>query len=336
MSPKAHEPRRLASLGGGRAEAERAPLTPRSVRGYVDSSAFVTIWANDLDAVPATLLASEDRSPSRRHAHRAKRKLPGDAPGGALGQVVVKHVLRYKQHDIELSEGKFVVGRAGSCQLSLDDPLVSRHHAELTVSGERVIVQDLGSRNGVKVNGALIHEPCTIKDKDHIMIGGQELIYLVRRENMGDTLVQPSTQRVPTFGLLGILADKAFTLGRAEEAERLLNDLLEQVLGDLEAGREVKPELFERATEYALRLAAATGGARWVEYIFRAYASIRRPCPAGIVDELYSVVRRVDRINLSALRTYIEVLRDSSATLGPAERFLVSRIEGLERLVAAK
>jgi hypothetical protein len=248
----------------------------------------------------------------------------------------VKHVLRYKHHDIELSEGTFVIGRAASCQLSLDDPLVSRHHAQLTVEGEQVSVEDLGSRNGVKVNGELINGRYQVKDKDQLLIGGQELRYMSRRENMGDTLIQPATQRVPTFGLLGILADKAFALGRADEAERLLSDLLEQVLGDLEAGREVKPDLFERSTEYGMKLAAATGNWRWVEYLFRAYGSQRRPCPAGIVDELYTLVRRIERVNLGALRTYIDVLRENSGTFGPTERFLLSRLEGLERLVAAK
>ena len=248
----------------------------------------------------------------------------------------MKHVLRYQHHDIELSEGKFVIGRAATCQLSLDDPLVSRHHAQLTVDGDAVSVEDLGSRNGVKVNGELIRGRYAVQDRDQIVIGGQELKYLARKENMGDTLVQPATQRVPTFGLLGILADKAFALGRADEAERLLTELLDQVLNDLEAGREVKPELFERSSDYAMKLASATGSARWIEYIFRVFASVRRPCPAGIVDELYSLVRRVERVNIGALRTYIEVLRENSGTLGPAERFLVSRIEGLERLVAAR
>ena len=248
----------------------------------------------------------------------------------------MKHVLRYKHHDIELSEGKFGIGRAATSQLSLDDPLVSRHHAQLTVEGDLVTIEDLGSRNGVKVNGALIHGRYTVQDKDHIVIGGQELRYLARRENIGDTLIQPSTQRVPTFGLLGILADKAFALGRADEAERLLTELLEQVLTDLEAGREVKGELFERSADYAMKLASATGNWRWVEYLFRVFGTVRRPCPAGIVDELYSLVRRVERVNLGALRTYIDVLRENSGTMGPAERFLVSRLEGLERLVAAR
>ena len=42
--------------------------------------------------------------------------------------------LRYLQHDLELSEGQFAVGRNASCQLSLDDPLVSRRHALLSVA----------------------------------------------------------------------------------------------------------------------------------------------------------------------------------------------------------
>jgi hypothetical protein len=43
----------------------------------------------------------------------------------------------------------------------------------------------------------------------------------------------------------------------------------------------VKAELFERSTEYAMNLASAPGSARGVEYIFRAFASVRRPCQPG-------------------------------------------------------
>ena len=57
--------------------------------------------------------------------------------------------LRYLQHDLELNEGEFVVGRNASCQLSLDDPLVSRRHALFGVLPDQVTIEDLGSRNGV-------------------------------------------------------------------------------------------------------------------------------------------------------------------------------------------
>jgi hypothetical protein len=36
------------------------------------------------------------------------------------------------------------------------------------------------------------------------------------------------------------------------------------------------------------------------------------------------------------LREYIEGLRELSGNLGPADRFLLNRLEGLERLAAAK
>ena len=64
--------------------------------------------------------------------------------------------LRYMNHDLELNEGEFVVGRNASCQLSLDDPLVSRRHATFIVHADAVTVEDLGSRNGVSVNGERI------------------------------------------------------------------------------------------------------------------------------------------------------------------------------------
>src|SRR4030088_2857701 len=64
--------------------------------------------------------------------------------------------LRYLQHDLELSEGQFAVGRNATCQLSLDDPLVSRRHALLIVAKDGVTIEDLQSRNGVIVNGQRI------------------------------------------------------------------------------------------------------------------------------------------------------------------------------------
>ena len=68
----------------------------------------------------------------------------------------MRYRLRYLQHDLELSEGEFAVGRNASCQLSLDDPLVSRRHAILQVSGSTVTIEDLQSRNGVLVNNKRI------------------------------------------------------------------------------------------------------------------------------------------------------------------------------------
>ena len=96
--------------------------------------------------------------------------------------------LRYLQHDFELTEGQFAVGRNASCQLALDDPLVSRRHALFAVRNATVVVEDLGSRNGVIVNGERIERPHALSAGDRVLIGSQELILIVeaRGESRGD------------------------------------------------------------------------------------------------------------------------------------------------------
>jgi predicted component of type VI protein secretion system len=89
--------------------------------------------------------------------------------------------LRYLQHDLELSEGQFAVGRNATCQLSLDDPLVSRRHALLAVTDDRVTIEDLQSRNGVLVNGKRIAARVDLQVGDRILIGAQELTLLQGR-----------------------------------------------------------------------------------------------------------------------------------------------------------
>lgn len=248
----------------------------------------------------------------------------------------MKHSLRYNNQDIELPRGEFVIGRAANCQLSLDDPLVSRNHATLTVGPDGVVVADLGSRNGVRVNGDRIEGKRALAHGDQVSIGSQDMTVMFRRELAVDTLLQAPTVRAATFGLLGILADKALAMGRGEEAEKLLSDQLEQLLADAQRGVNVAPETIERAAHYALKLSLATGNGRWVDFIFRVYSAAGRTCPGPVVDELYTVLRKVKAVNLSVLRDYLQGLRELSGTLGPADRFLVSRLEGLERLAAAK
>ena len=157
-----------------------------------------------------------------------------------------------------------------------------------------------------------------------------------RRDLAADTLIQAPTQRAATFGLLGILADKALAMGRGEEAEKLLFEQLDQLLVDAQRGVTVAAETVERATEYALKLSVATSNGRWVDYIFRLYGAVGRTCPGPVVDELYTVLRKVKAVNLTVHRDYLLSLRELSASLGPADRFSLSRLEGLERLAASK
>jgi Protein of unknown function (DUF3662)/FHA domain len=62
------------------------------------------------------------------------------------------------------------IGRLPECTIVLNDPNVSRRHAEVKRRGSEVVVADLGSTNGTKVNGAQVKER-VLEEGDEITVG---------------------------------------------------------------------------------------------------------------------------------------------------------------------
>ncbi|HEY3498952.1 MAG TPA: hypothetical protein VGK73_29880, partial [Polyangiaceae bacterium] len=164
------------------------------------------------------------------------------------------------------------------------------------------------------------------------LVGGSEFAFSARARDPGaDTLVQAPTLRLPAFGVIGPLTDKALALGRSDEAERLVGPQLDQLLVDAFAGRKVEQQVLDRGCEYALKLASATGQQRWVDVVFRLHRALLRLPNGAVVEELYAVSRRIRQPNWAEFRQYLTALRERGSELGPADRFLFSRLEGLER-----
>lgn len=57
------------------------------------------------------------------------------------------------QPDIALGDDVMVVGRDPTCDLQMSAPQVSRLHCLLLPSGNELRVRDLGSTNGLRING---------------------------------------------------------------------------------------------------------------------------------------------------------------------------------------
>jgi hypothetical protein len=86
--------------------------------------------------------------------------------------------------ELDLVGPVVTIGRSSECQISLDDPLVSRVHAQITLGDAGALVRDLGSRNGVRVNGHLIAGETPLTHKDRLRLGTQDLVFLtVRNES---------------------------------------------------------------------------------------------------------------------------------------------------------
>jgi adenylate cyclase len=59
---------------------------------------------------------------------------------------------------VQIGRAALIVGRSGAADVTLDDTSVSRHHARLQAVDGRLMVTDLGSRNGTSVNGVWVRE----------------------------------------------------------------------------------------------------------------------------------------------------------------------------------
>lgn len=74
--------------------------------------------------------------------------------------------------------GTLIVGRDPVCEISEQtDPLLSRRHAAFTADARDVLVRDLGSRNGILVNGVKMPES-KLRNGDVVQIGHLQVRYV--------------------------------------------------------------------------------------------------------------------------------------------------------------
>ena len=108
--------------------------------------------------------------------------------------------LRYRQALITLRAGKLYLGRSPECELAISDPAVSRRHARLWVSPMQIVIEDLGSQNGVYVNGTRIQGPCELVAGDRLRICSHELELVNAFE---ETELEPNRYRITGDTLSG-------------------------------------------------------------------------------------------------------------------------------------
>jgi hypothetical protein len=76
----------------------------------------------------------------------------------------------------ELGKRRMVIGRSKDCDIKIEDPNVSRRHAEVRREGPAYWLIDLGSTNGTDVNGRRAQRT-KLKDGDRILMGATALIF---------------------------------------------------------------------------------------------------------------------------------------------------------------
>src|SRR5690606_31497194 len=81
--------------------------------------------------------------------------------------------LKLQDMRFPLRLGETLLGRSPYCSIVLNDNLVSRQHAVVHVTRDGLYIEDLGSRNGTRVNRALVTGQHPLYPGDRIQIGQQ-------------------------------------------------------------------------------------------------------------------------------------------------------------------
>jgi signal transduction histidine kinase/pSer/pThr/pTyr-binding forkhead associated (FHA) protein len=84
----------------------------------------------------------------------------------------------------QLEDEEVIIGRDTTCQVCFEDRTLSRQHARILVNGDNLTIEDLGSVNGVLVNGVRLSSS-ELKVDDRLTLGNVEL------------LVRPATDDTP-------------------------------------------------------------------------------------------------------------------------------------------
>jgi hypothetical protein len=79
-----------------------------------------------------------------------------------------------ERHDLD--KQRIVLGRSRECDIQISDPNVSRRHAEFRREGGAFWLVDLGSTNGVDVNGRRQHRT-KLRNGDRVTIGTTEFVF---------------------------------------------------------------------------------------------------------------------------------------------------------------
>jgi signal transduction histidine kinase len=148
------------------------------------------------------------------------------------------------------------IGRSPEADVRLDDPLVSGEHARVEREGDRVVLRDLGSRNGTWVNGARVGE-AELRAGDHLTIGSVGLVVSEEDGKTSSSVIRIALAEVGERALdRSRPEDRRLALvWRAGEEINRLDDrgaILSVVRGLLE-------QAFEPARAHVLEAAAPSG-----------------------------------------------------------------------------
>lgn len=281
---------------------------------------------------------------------------------------MARYRLRFLLQEFDLPPGETILGRSPDCRVTIEDPLVSRQHARVVLRGDEAILEDLGSRNGVRVNGRPIKGSIALSDGDRIRIGTQELVFcrfsasneqvskrtgFLRHcgrcrtpypEEMGtcpncgasdvadeETLsgMFGESRQNWTLQLLVEVLEKALSLHRDTDAERILRRAASNVDERLALGDPLDAKQLDSLAECAARLSEVQKTAHWMRWTVDVYARLARVPKGSFFEKMASLPAAEQQSLKASLQALWAAVREGDRPLTDDESAAVQRLQAL-------
>ncbi len=239
---------------------------------------------------------------------------------------MARYRLRFLLQEFDLPRGATILGRSSDCHVTIEDPLVSRRHARIVLTGDHAVLYDLESRNGVKVNGQPVKHSIELVDGDRLRIGTQELVFC-RVADMPESPSKttgflrhcarcrmpypqeagacptcggtealdeetlsgrfgPAAQQVWSAQLFLEVLGRAMSLGRYEDVHRILQRATIQVEERLAIGDSLDEPSLAKLALEALNASLALRDPTWGLWVVQTYRRVMSVMPEDVVEKL--------------------------------------------------
>jgi len=274
--------------------------------------------------------------------------------------------LRFLLQEFDLPPGDTLIGRSPECQITIEDPLISRQHGRIIVQGGVATFVDLGSRNGSRVNGRPVGDPVLLVDGDRVRLGAQELVFLkvdsdprairatgaMRLCSRCKTPFPEGPQSCPHCGhsitavteedtvsgigvpvrrgwilqMLGEVLERALRTEKLSEADRLLKRAAEETEDRLRLG-EIDGAQLSRIAEYALQLARLKSDPRWAIWVLEMHRRAVVVPSAAVVESVGSLLHH-EELKVAS-RDFLAFWSDREEVVSPIDAPQLTRLQRL-------
>ena len=280
----------------------------------------------------------------------------------------MRYRLRFVLQELDLPQGGTIIGRSLDCHLTLEDPLVSRRHARIVVDDSGARIEDMGSRNGVRVNGAVIREPIALRNGDRVRIGTQDFVFCcvdpagnahsrttgqlrlcancrlpyprellacpsceATEQTDDDTLTGNDrfTAHVWNLQLMIESLERALRLARLEDAERIVQRAIAQAEEVIAAGASIDSETLGGLAVQAVAMSLASGDLAWTHWVLDIYGRTGRVPPVEVTERLAGVATQHRALVRDAID---ELLRRVAVSSDPGAAAATEEVDALARL----